>query len=241
MSLTNLTFSNGNSSQTSFSNSDKINIILFTFLLVTTLAMAIILHLYRRHLHDGQQNVLVLLQNYLIDCILLFTLSMIIPVLIRLTIGPMSFIIAEIFMMIIYVKVCLLIIVTAASSIIKLLLVAKFGLIFSLDPQQLAVTSLGVAIILAFLPNILFTCWILLGQNQCASTITVAYFMNNEHVESRISLGTIYLLLCLLFSLILLVLVVFWIPQYLRRAHSSVAIREGNVRRHSYLTNNISI
>jgi hypothetical protein len=215
-----------NTSEFANTFSNNINLFLFTFLLITTIVMAVILHFYNRHRHGDQLNVLVLLQTYLTDSVLLFTLSMIIPVLIRLTIGSMSHILAEVFMMIIYITVCLLIILTAANSLMKLLLVTNFGLIFGTDPRKLAWLTLMMAILLACLPNMFFTSWVIFVRKQCASTITVAYFMNYESVESRISLGAIYMLICLLISLLLLGLVVCWIPRYLKKAHSSVAIRK---------------
>jgi hypothetical protein len=188
--------------------------------------MAIILKLYNLHRPDDQLNALVLLQAYLTDSIPVFTLSMIIPIMIRLTTGPMSWALAELFMMIIFSMVCLLIILAAATSALKLLLVVKFSLMFSLDPKRLAQYTFYASLVLAFLPNTVFTCWVLLTQNQCCSTITVAYFVNCEDLQPSITFTSINMLIWLLMNILLLGLVVFGIPTYLERAHSSTAIRE---------------
>ena len=213
----------------SSSVTDHMSWAVFSILLLATILMAIILAVHNHHKHYDQLNVLVLLQTYLIDTIPALNSAIILPVLVRLTAGPVSRTSAEICNMMMYVFVDLIIILTVASSSLKLLLVAKFGLVFSQEPQKLAGYVLGAVISAALLPNLAFTLWVLLSQGNCCSSITTAYFTDYQGIHPSISFSTVYMLLCLLVSLILLVLVVFGIPVYLKRTHTSLAIREKNM------------
>ena len=64
--------------------------------------------------------------------------------------------------MTINVLVCLLLIITVASSVIKLMLVAKFNWVFAQEPQQLARRILRTATVLTLDPNLANTLWLLL-------------------------------------------------------------------------------
>lgn len=205
---------------------DWANVILFIMLLAATIVLAIILKLFQHHKPADQRNILVLLQSYLSDALLAFNLSMIIPVLICQTAGPMSRITAELIMLTIYVLACFIIILTAASSLIKLLLVVKFNLVFSVDEQKLAKMVLYLTTCAALLPHLAFTLLNIFALlKPCKSTV-VAYFMGNPDVKAGWCTGTIYLLVILAICFILLGLVVFWIPVYLKQAHNNTAIRE---------------
>ena len=205
---------------------NRINLSIFSTILLATILMGMIMSKYNRQRPLNQLNVLILLQAYLADTLSAINLALTLAVLIRITMGPLSRTVAELIMMLINALVCLLIILTVASSTTKLLLVANFGLVFSLDPHKLARQILGVAAILAFLPNMAFTLWVKLSQRNCCSSITTAYFTGYQDEQPGISFGTSYVLIWLLVSLILLGLVVFGIPLYLKRAHYSLAIRK---------------
>ena len=102
---------------------DQLNLIIFSLLLLTSLLLARILELYNQQRPDSQLNVLVLLQTHLTSVLPAINLNIILPVLVRLAAGPLSTAVAELTIMLLYVLVSLVVVLTVASSIIKLLLV----------------------------------------------------------------------------------------------------------------------
>ena len=104
-------------------------------------------------------------------------------------------------------------------------LVANFGLVFSLEPRQLARQVLVAAVTVALLPNLAFTLWSLLTCGCCSNT-TVAYLVGSSQRQFELNFVTAYLLVWLLLSLVLVLLVLFGIPAYLQRVHTSLAIRD---------------
>ena len=102
---------------------DQLNLIIFSLLLLTSLLLARILELYNQQRPDSQLNVMVLLQTHPTSVLPAINLNIILPVLVRLAAGPLSTAVAELTIMLLYVLVSLVIVLTVASSIIKLLLV----------------------------------------------------------------------------------------------------------------------
>ena len=102
---------------------DQLNLIIFSLLLLTSLLLARIFKLYNQQRLDSQLNVMVLLQTHLTSVLPAINLNIILPVLVRLAAGPLSMAVAELTIMLLYVLVSLVIVLTVASSIIKLLLV----------------------------------------------------------------------------------------------------------------------
>ena len=196
---------------------DSVNTALFSTLLLATLLLAGILHLYYRHRLDNQANVLVILQSYLVLTVLAANVTNILPLLVCLTTGkPWSYLPSELIAMAVNVLICLLILLTVGSSIIKLFLVTHFSWWFTLDPHQLAL-----------FPNLAFILWIIFVHNGCSNAI-VCYLVGSREEQFEINFGRIYFLVWLLISLLLAALVVFGIPIYLKRAHTTAAVRNGN-------------
>ena len=207
---------------------DSVNTALFSTLLLATLLLAGILHLYYRHRLDNQANVLVILQSYLVHTVLAANVTNILPLLVCLTTGkPWSYLPSELIAMAVNVLICLLILLTVGSSIIKLFLVTHFSWWFTLDPHQLARHVLGAAVSLALFPNLAFILWIIFVHNGCSNAI-VCYLVGSREEQFEINFGRIYFLVWLLISLLLAALVVFGIPIYLKRAHTTAAVRNGN-------------
>ena len=111
-----------------------------------------------------QAHVLVRLQAYQVHTVLGLIVMLILPTQSRLltTRWLWSTLAAELMSMTINVLVCLLLILTVASSVIKLMLVAKFNWVFAQEPQQLARRILRTATVLTLDPNLANTLWLLL-------------------------------------------------------------------------------
>jgi hypothetical protein len=205
-----------------------VNVAIFSLLMMANLAMGGLLAAYHQQRPDHQLNILVLLQSYLTNVLPAINLTLILPLLVRLAFGPVGHVTAELAVMLLYVLVCLLIILTVASSLVKLVLVANYGLVFALDPVQLGRLVLGLAASAALLPNLAFTAWVLAACG-CYSNATVAYLegapSQQKNQMELVNFATTILMLWLLLSLVLVMLVVFGIPAYLKRVHTSLAIR----------------
>lgn len=91
--------------------------------------------IYQHGSHDstrGQARILMLLQSRLVHSILVFNTVSTLPLLARLATGrPWPHAAAELVTMAINILIILVLSLTAASSVIKLVLVANFNLIFS--------------------------------------------------------------------------------------------------------------
>jgi hypothetical protein len=199
---------------------------IFSLLLLTSLIITITMIVIHKHSNNNDKNILILLWKLLAYSLPLADISSIVPVLMCLLAGKMSHIIAELFMLAIFVFFDLFIILLAASSIIKLLLVVNFSLIFLQEPVKLARVLGWTAVTLALLPNLVFTVWFLVSHENRCSTPVVAYFVGNKDCSIQMSFCIVYLWTWLFISLVLVVWVVAWIPAYLKRSHNSAAIRE---------------
>ena len=229
MSLTNFAaacITNNNATQPETEAAEnQIHLIILSSFLLANILMAWILVIYNQHRLKDQINILVLLQIHMNKMFPATNMVIILPILIRLGSGPMSHIVAEIMVMLMNVMVCHLIILTVASSIIKLLLVANFDLVFSLDCQKLVTIVTSATASVALIPNVMFTLWVLLAQRHC-SNITVAFLVGSTLAQFSVNFVMIYLLMWLLMSLTLVAIVALGIPAYLKRVHTSLAIRE---------------
>jgi hypothetical protein len=199
---------------------------IFILLLLTSLLLTITIIAINKHSKNNDNNILVLLWKLQVYIIPLGNTASIVPVLVCLLVGKMSHILAELYMMAIFVFFDLFIILLAVSSITKLLLVAHFSLIFLQEPLKLAIALGWTAFTLALLPNLVFTVWFLVSYENRCSTPAVAYFVGNKDCNVQLSFFIVYLWTWLFISLVLVVLVVAWIPAYLKRNHNSAAIRK---------------
>ena len=96
---------------------------------------------------------------------------------------------------------------------------------FSLDCQKLVTIVTSATASVALIPNVMFTLWVLLAQRHC-SNITVAFLVGSTLAQFSVNFVMIYLLMWLLMSLTLVAIVALGIPAYLKRVHTSMAIRE---------------
>ena len=201
-----------------------VHLLIFLLLLLASLVLTWLLRLYHRHRPD--LNVLVLLHTHLVHTVLAANLAIILPVLGRLTADqPLPHVAAELATMAINGLVCLLVVLTAASSLVKLLLVTNFDLVFAKDPQQLASHMLVLSTGVALLPNLAYTLWSL-AVCRVSSNSTVSYLAGSKESQEGINFSWVYLVLWVLVSLAMASLVVFGIPLYLNRIHTTTAIRE---------------
>ena len=206
---------------------NQIHLVILSSFLCANILMAWILIIYNQHrLHNKEGNIVLLLQAHTFKILPASNILIIVPVIVRLAAGPMSRTVAEAIVMIMDVMVCLVVILTLARSTIKLLLVTNFGLVFSQDFHKLAQVIVVVSTIVAILPNLVFTIWLLLTHEQCRN-ITVAFLVGSPSKQFSINFATIFMLMWLLLSLVMVALVVVGIPSYLKRIHSSLAIRDG--------------
>ena len=129
---------------------------------------------------------MLLLQAHTFKILSASNILIIVPVIVRLAAGPMSCTVAEAIVMIMNVMVCLVVILTLARSTIKLLLVTNFGLVFSQDFHKLAQVIVVVSAIVAILPNLVFTIWLLLTHEQCRN-ITVAFLVGSPSKQFSIN------------------------------------------------------
>jgi hypothetical protein len=174
-----------------------------------------------------QVTVLVFLQGYLIHAALALNLIYLLPlILFYITRQPWPLPAAELVSVAIYMLICLVIILTVASSIIKLLLVMSFNWIFVQDPEQLALRVLVVSAILAIVPNLIFTLIIILVHHECSSA-AACILMGFGDESCQLNLNRVYFLTLLAVSVCLAVTVVFGIPIYLKRVHTATSIRYG--------------
>ena len=204
---------------------DQIYLAIFSLLLLSTILMAVVMKIYNsRNIPDNQINVLVFIYSHLIDTIPFINLAFILPTFYRLTIGTISQIIAEFVAMGILTLVGHFSIILVASSSLKLLLVANFGLVFCQDPHWLARNIFIGAACAAFLPNLIFTVW-LLSVHKCSCSPAVAYLIGSSETNVVMNYSGIYILMCVLLSIILLLTVKLGVPVFLQRTHTSSAIR----------------
>ena len=198
---------------------NQIHLVILSSFLCANILMAWILIIYIQHrLHNKEGNIVLLLQAHTFKILPACNMLIIVPVIVRLAAGPMSCTVAEAIVMIMNVMVCLVVILTLARSTIKLLLVTNFGLVFSQDFHKLAQVIVVVSAIVAILPNLVFTIWLLLTHEQCRN-ITVAFLVGSPSKQFSINFATIFMLMWLLLSLVMVALVVVGIPSYLKRIH----------------------
>jgi hypothetical protein len=204
----------------------------FSVLFLASLLMTLALKAYHNQNQlELEHNILLLLQARLTATLPAIVMTTTLLSFVRLSAGPLPYAAAEVALMIVYMLICHLILLMIASSALQLMLVANFGLVFSLDPQQCTHHVVAAAATMAILPNLAFTA-ISLRNGSCCSSSTVAYMMGgHEGKQFGLSPATAHMMAWLVLSLILILLVVLGIPVYLKKAHSSLSIRNKKNKR----------
>jgi hypothetical protein len=200
---------------------------IFYILFVANMLMGIILSAYNHSRPDSnhQSNVLFMLQIHLGDTLPVVNAALILPSIFRLAIGPLPHFAAVLLVKLGYSLICYLLILTAASSALKLLLVVNFDLVFTTDPSQLVKRIVAGAALASLMPNLAAALWFLSGGRQCCSSNSVEYFTGHPVGPLSMSFSAGYMLVWMAVSLTLIVLVIVGIPIYLKRYHTSLAIR----------------
>ena len=211
---------------------EKVNIAIFSLLLMATLVLGGLLQLFYIRRPEQQLNVLVRLQACSEQLVLPLNVALTLPVLWHLvTRQHWHILTAEAVSFVISLLASQIVILTVARSVTKLLLVTHFSWVFSQDPRQLTCLILSVTTILAFLPNLAYNLWLLWAQGR-SNNNTVSYLVGSTEHQVGINFGRTYVLVWLLISLVMACLVVFWIPVYLKKAHNADSIRD--IEKHTY-------
>ena len=121
-----------------------------------------------------------------------------------------------------------IIILVVAITVTKLLLVTHFSWVFSQDPEQLGHNILGTTAVLAYVPNLAYNLWLLWVQGR-SNTNTISFLVGSTENQVGINFNRTYVLVWLLIGFVLTFLVVYWIPVYLKRAHSADSIRNTEI------------
>ena len=208
---------------------NKVEIVIFCLLLVATLVLTGLLKLYYRHLPEQPLNVLVRLQAYWNMLILPLNVALTLPVIWRLATGlPWPIWAAELVSFLIAVFTSHIAILIVAVAVLKLLLATHFSWVFSQNPVQLGHYVLGTTAVLAYAPNLAYNCWLLWVQGR-SNTNTISFLVGSAENQVGINFNRAFVLVWLLIGLVMTGLVVFWIPVYLKKAHSADSIRNRDI------------
>ena len=144
---------------------------------------------------------------------------------------PMSFILAQIVSAVLHALSALLCELALAISLFKILLVTRFSLIFSLDPDKLGAYVLGTAAAIAFLPSAAICAY----QTAAGQLIVkeLAFLTKSPDHHHGIPYLTLYVVFWTIISMCMMLIAVFYIPHYIGQhlSSNSVLIAEAGVVR----------
>jgi hypothetical protein len=170
-------------------------------------------------------NIVTILFNYFVEAAHAAGLLICLSTIYVLTIGPMSFFLAQSNIVIGSCLVDVMFLMGGSISLFKILLVTHFDLVFDQDPEQLGQLVLGFSLLAICIPHVLN------GVYQSVSGVTVApivsFLMGKPPVYAGASSPMIiFEIFWFALSILLLIVAKLYIPYHLNR-HQTLAVQAG--------------